>query len=255
MICKKCEKGLITAARLKKIALVADNFLRKRTKEAEINLWKFSELLKQEPVEFILSTAEAFKVEIEESTKKSGEDEIRADSEVINYVKEEDSDFEWKESESSPGVEKFLSSLTKKTRHESQKFITSSNGTKQCSICGKSFRGMKRLKEHITFRHQEIPEENWIPCKVCGKKFKVQSFVDRHLRSNHIQPKDQQKAACSICGKVMIKTSLRAHEKRHLRDQAQENTKPYSCDICGQAKAEKSYLIRHLERVHLRLKK
>lgn len=125
-------------------------------------------------------------------------------------------------------------------------------------FCGTGFSCRNRLQQHITAIHREIPIEDWIPCHVCGKKFKIKAYVENHVKNKHRDSKGEpKKIPCSVCGKFLCKNALISHERRHLmqKDATTAKLNEVQCDLCGQKKSEKAYLLSHIERVHLKLKK
>lgn len=77
--------------------------------------------------------------------------------------------------------------------------------------------------------------------------------VTRHIKKAHNETKETpKKIPCSVCGRLLVKAALKGHEARHL---LQKNPSDVHCDICGRTTTEKQYMLTHMERIHLKLKK
>lgn len=64
---------------------------------------------------------------------------------------------------------------------EVKKKTTGSKNVHEC-FCGAKFISAHRLNNHIKVRHTEIPEEEKLTCLTCGKKFKIQEYLELHIR-------------------------------------------------------------------------
>ena len=101
--------------------------------------------------------------------------------------------------------------------------VRSQHGRCVCEFCGKSFK-KNSLIHHIKVVHREA----CVPCPHCPKKFTYRSKMLAHVDANHSQEK---KYKCGICG-YMARTinTLNLHRRRRHKDPAM--SPQYSCKLC-----------------------
>ena len=135
-----------------------------------------------------------------------------------------------------------------------------------CTICGKCFSMLCKLKQHDAQVHQKLRPHK---CEQCGKMFGEKKKRDEHERSVHNKVKPY---VCVTCEKTFShKHSLDRHALIHtgekpckcqfcdyrcpdpsyLRSHLRKHTgvQPYQCQFCGQKFAHHSAMKRH-ERKH-----
>ena len=80
-----------------------------------------------------------------------------------------------------------------------------------CDVCSKTFRNIRRLKDHIANCHNEKE------CKLCGKTVK---HLDHHIQIMH-QPDSEKMFKCPDCEKAFInKRKLASHQMNvHIKSQ------------------------------------
>lgn len=109
-----------------------------------------------------------------------------------------------------------------------------------CSVCGKECLTKKQFTAHMS-RHDQSKQ-----CPICGKSCPQ---LNRHMNS-HMNVK---KHVCHICGSAYTQLgSLKEHiEAKHLPEVE------FYCDICNDGKnfQTRSYLKRHLDKIHAKLGK
>ncbi|CRL04938.1 CLUMA_CG018063, isoform A [Clunio marinus] len=231
LICCNCVIDVSNAARLKRIALVADAFFTKqidlREEKSEIPTESYEELeISEEYVDQIIEYDDKMEMieEYLDMAEDSNHDEVPVKPQKQNK------------------------SLPKPVKR---------NRIHKCE-CGKDFTSSQRLSDHIRTKHDIIPESEYFSCSFCDKKFKLQSYLDFHIRNLHSNNplKKRQKNPCSYCGKLLSsKSSLKHHEERHfLASQPLDEIKKFICDTCGQKFRLKSYIFNHIHNVHIRKK-
>ena len=146
---------------------------------------------------------------------------------------------------------------------------------KKCSYCRKGFTDPDNLKEHVKNCFMKKH-----PCKECDLKFATESKLERHVNECHLQIKEfeckdceksfarkdkladhveavhqkKQKYLCSKCGKGFYhKFNMTRHvitcKKRGKKKE------PRECPECDREFTFKSELKRHIEVVHLKVKR
>ena len=114
----------------------------------------------------------------------------------------------------------------------------------RCKLCGK---GMRTGKENADHRRMH---EGGIFCPHCGKSFKQLQSMKDHMNSAHTHTKWY---ICAVCGKQFTYTSgLRSHLRVHKTD---KTDCPFKCEDCGKCFAWMSALNRHRRQVHKIVKK
>lgn len=189
LICSKCQIDLASAAKFKKISLVADAFFQKLLAPHEEKLFGSDYKLdtsEPEPVEqFTLHTNEE-EVEIEVLEEYLDDiieyDEIEVENDVKNNEihDEEIIVTEVKDEEFRVAVE----SANRKERQqlETRKKKPGTNKTIHECYCGMKFASAHRLNNHVKVRHTEVPDDQKLTCLTCGKKFKIQDYLELHIR-------------------------------------------------------------------------
>lgn len=125
-----------------------------------------------------------------------------------------------------------LSPLSIKLLSDRKKYNKTSQ-IHQCETCGKVFKGLKTLKNHI-ITHCGLKQ---FSCQICSKNFARKENLNIHMRSHlGIRP-----YICDICGKSSIK---RQDLIRHLKIHSQD--RDYVCTRCNCTFKRSSDVIRHM---------
>ncbi|KAL0281357.1 UNVERIFIED_CONTAM: hypothetical protein PYX00_002367 [Menopon gallinae] len=103
-----------------------------------------------------------------------------------------------------------------------------------CTMCSKSFKVRKDLRDHVAEVHKDA---NNTLCKLCMKNFTSVNSLKRHmLVHTGVKPYD-----CDICGRKFSQTSiLKRHKFTHGKK------KPFECNFCQKSYTQKMNLITHL---------
>ncbi|XP_050411492.1 zinc finger protein 436 [Patella vulgata] len=114
---------------------------------------------------------------------------------------------------------------------------THSNDTPYvCEICEKPVNSKKALRNHMKLHSGDKP----FKCDICGKTFRTAGNVQSHVWTHS----DDTPFKCHVCGKsVNSKGSLKRHSKIHTND------RQFKCDICGKAFLRSTQLQTHV-RIH-----
>ncbi|XP_064598323.1 uncharacterized protein LOC135464734 [Liolophura sinensis] len=91
---------------------------------------------------------------------------------------------------------------------------------KTCNFCGKSFKTVNSLNQHVRVHTNERPFE----CKECGKAFRRTSTLFEHMRIHG----GEKRFLCSICGRKFLRKS---DHTAHLR--IHNNDFRHRCTECG----------------------
>jgi len=113
---------------------------------------------------------------------------------------------------------------------------SSTEETRKCSQCAKSFRTAAGLHRHAEKEHSKANA-----CQECGKRYASALLLKRHVRRQH---EGVDMVQCSICSRKMRKGYLTSHMLLH------SGRKPFQCDGCGLAFARDFALQRHKAEVH-----
>lgn len=293
LICSTCQNDLQIAARVKKIAIVADKYFKKMIKSEEIKLLTeiginipqsstHNEMMvteiKQEvdPSDFNNPAADEdfFSAHPFESNTYESDPEWNFDTEMKNTQAKSDEEDEddFFDIKSPSETERSHKKSTKVKKSKSEKKYKEKDGSKRsyckggtkeglCNICGINLTTRERLINHIKVRHEILSPENMIPCPVegCRKRFKIQLYVDRHVENIHNKDKpvkEKEFWPCSFCGIILgSKTALKTHEHRHTVPAQEKTCHTFFCDLCSFSSDKKIRVQYHIERIHLQLRK
>ena len=109
-----------------------------------------------------------------------------------------------------------------------------------CELCGKAFFRTYHLKNHIQLRHEEV---RCFSCDICTKSFKQKP----HLLAHILIHSGKKNFLCKTegCDKAFSKEwTLTQHERIHT------GVKPYKCEPCDVAFAQKNSLNVHNNTYH-----
>ena len=185
LICPRCTIDLTSAARFKKISLVADSYFHKLLQPYE------DQLLNQENND----NKQTDQIEeIQQQPEDCEEVEIEVLDEYLDDI------IEYDEFEEVPDALKdenttedyFIIPIdvevpqekpkTQSIPHDGRRRPATGNKNIHECFCGAKFVSAHRLSNHIKVRHTEIPEEEKLTCLTCGKKFKIQEYLELHIR-------------------------------------------------------------------------
>ena len=106
----------------------------------------------------------------------------------------------------------------------------------RCAKCGKYFRGVYELNEHVAIQHNK---ERWICEEInCSKEYKSKNGYLGHLLKIH--NKDIGKHSCSICSKRFL---FKSEVSDHCRQV--HNSPMLYCKVCNASFKYQSNLSRH----------
>ncbi|XP_037955363.1 transcription factor Ouib-like [Teleopsis dalmanni] len=118
-------------------------------------------------------------------------------------------------------TEEKLEKKVTKNRKSSQ-YLSSSNGTFMCSICGNVYKKKSAFKYHMSLHSDVRPHD----CEICGKNFRQVSELNNHMR-RHTGEKPYK---CSVCDRHFIDRS-----EKHRHEMVHTDLRPYVCNICGKS--------------------
>lgn len=157
IICSKCSNAVSEAARLKKIALVADTFFRKQSLDEDEAIYNELKVKLEQPAEIFTLIEEHIEENIDE---------------VIEY----DDTVEALDEEMFSGDEKIAYIVTQENysmRSPRKPYAPRKQGggrqEHRCE-CGLTFSSNQRLHNHIRVRHEDVPESEMLACNICDRK-------------------------------------------------------------------------------------
>jgi Zinc finger, C2H2 type/Zinc-finger of C2H2 type len=116
----------------------------------------------------------------------------------------------------------------------------------RCYICNMEFKMRSAKDEHLNTAHADFD----LKCKLCKRKCRSVLGMDEHLQI-HENP-DLLAHMCYICSRFF----RRAYElNAHIKYDHRPKSKDYACDHCGYQAFIKENLKKHIEDVHLNVKK
>ncbi|XP_022697207.1 uncharacterized protein LOC111265089 [Varroa jacobsoni] len=114
-----------------------------------------------------------------------------------------------------------------------------------CMICGKDFKQVGQLRNHMVIHKDKNAEEAknlWYSpktCDLCQRTFSDTKCLKKHIETVHMKLK---KFECTLCGyQAARRTMLKIHMRQHTGE------KPYVCDSagCGYRTCDHNSLRRH----------
>ena len=124
-------------------------------------------------------------------------------------------------------------------------------GEFSCLQCGAEAEYADDLLEHMKqSKHIQDPS---VQCPLCGGKVSMYELKSHYKECFY--RKDKENSVCTTCGKLIRKTSMRFHQRMHLREQGlgEEDAKSkiyYYCDICGKKVTTATGLATHKRDIH-----
>ena len=116
----------------------------------------------------------------------------------------------------------------------------------KCDYCGKSYKHVSTLKDHVNAKHLNHIFE----CDHCEKTFTNRDGIRKHKLFKHgieperrIQTKETPKKFICICG-------VKFHEKSDLDEHMNMNHMSINCPMCNQKCENRNYLDIHMRNKH-----
>ena len=126
-------------------------------------------------------------------------------------------------------------------KHSTSHTTNAPNRRYRCDFCNKDCSRVTTLKHHM-LRHIGGPN---MSCKQCGKEFMYNSHLQRHMVF-HNDPKPHK---CQHCGKGFpTPSTVRTHMSVHTGEKT-----PVECDICCKVLENNGNLLRHKEKIHVKM--
>lgn len=116
------------------------------------------------------------------------------------------------------------------------------NTSVKCFRCGKLYKNVQSLKNHIRAVHSIIGQP--YSCNQCTAKFKWSTTLKQHIEEIH---EGKMKAACKHCGKKFPRQNLL---NRHMRIHGTDQSKRLFCKFCGKGFWYEHNLQRHIKVIH-----
>ena len=152
--------------------------------------------------------------------------------------------------------------------------IGSTDGPCICDLCGKLFRNLQSIRNHMRHQHLKIPAPCF-PCELCSKVCNTRTRLVEHVNQVHLNIKTYScdvcdyktaqvkclkwhkknhapKTECPICSKLV--SNLKRHSRCHNKAYTSNNAKHYEkvpCNVCGKVMM-KHHLKRHLNMIHVK---
>ncbi|XP_046329984.2 zinc finger and BTB domain-containing protein 41-like [Haliotis rufescens] len=116
--------------------------------------------------------------------------------------------------------------------------------THLCHLCSSVFKQAITLKQHIEEVHEQ---KRNVTCKECGKTFYRQAQLNRHSR---IHDTDGKKIVCQVCGRQF---NFECNFQRHVRVVHAPRTEKFHCSYCGKGFNQKGTMHAHVLKIHFNL--
>lgn len=114
--------------------------------------------------------------------------------------------------------------------------------TRKCNECGKLFKHITLLRQHIKFAHSKTSHKPKkilkLPCKICQTDFSKLTSLDDHIRTVHGDESMFKCGNCEFC--TSSAGRLNAHIKKHSEQ------KQFICNYCGREFMRLNELKQHL---------
>ncbi|KAL7011118.1 hypothetical protein ACKWTF_014096 [Chironomus riparius] len=110
-----------------------------------------------------------------------------------------------------------------------------------CDVCGRGYNDSRHLREHKLGHTNPCAYR----CDMCPKGYERKQALEAHMHANHME--DTKWYTCKICGyKTKMLTVMYSHKKRH--------DKTIECEDCGKKFSNKSELQDHSLAIHVKVK-
>ena len=121
----------------------------------------------------------------------------------------------------------------------------------KCIPCGKILKSKKYLKRHVNMVCGNTTKNKpTYDCTICGRTFNRSNNLKRHLRG-HAKEKPFQ---CDFCEKAFADKWYWTQHRRMHTGELDPNDEAHPCDLCDKVLKSKNSLIKHME-IHTGIKK
>ena len=121
----------------------------------------------------------------------------------------------------------------------------------RCTPCGKILKSKKYLKRHVNMVCGNTTKNKpTYDCNICGRTFNRSNNLKRHLRG-HAKEKPFQ---CDFCEKAFADKWYWTQHRRMHTGELDPNDEAHPCDLCDKVLKSRNSLIKHME-IHTGIKK
>ena len=137
----------------------------------------------------------------------------------------------------------------------------------KCKVCSKLFSNTFGLRQHIAHMHPGInmdevlkKDEGIFSCLKCKRTFNSQAQLKKHFQKTHIpKASNEMNFKCSHCGeyfktRVLLHRHTSEKHRNRTKTEAAELHEPWSCEMCKSIFYKKSNFLKHMQKVHGKMK-
>lgn len=141
------------------------------------------------------------------------------------------------------------------TKSMSSVFLLPTDDRTDCELCGKSFRKVAQLRNHMNVHYLEQSSRNRYvyACRLCRTSLRSKALLLKHLETVHYQQADSENPHLTSPGSAQLCNYSQTHTQTSSNTPAlNNNPRPFTCTDCDTGFRIHGHLAKHLRsKIHV----